>query len=631
MTHSALAAPAGQYPSAVPDTGPFRTVSTGGLRGAVREFLYDPEHTPVPVPVTGRPDLEESVRRAAGLYSGVRRPAPLDYGVVLGEEQLLDGTVALARPFALQWLAEEELADGLWPRGRHPGTLLVLACYDRLDLDPLRALLLAGHRGRERALSVLSGRDAVSVAWTVAKQYALPAPDVTALGLFTGTDRPPRPSGVRVLDDRDIAGADLRAEILGTRWRRIALQGDGQVDRVGLGAFTVCGSGPAVPAPPGLPGPRRAYALPCGTPEDRLVPLDRVEAVEVVISSCGSGPPDGLALCDPTYQLLLGALDGPARTVVSAVCAHDAGRPENVAWIRAALTGADSVDTLNAALAADSYPYPAFMRFGMPGAPGRTPDAPRPREHRPDPLLLATGRRLAALLGSGLLPQQHALRPRLAELARKVDLWVARPAHPADRTPQEIRVALTTDLQSLDHAVAERIAVEPEDALVGYPVYFGDRSLPAPRARETVCHCGRPAQEFTRRGLLPTVLDTVCVVCPRCGEVGHRVPGGPQLLVQAVEEVERGGVLRVRAAVTAARPGPVRLGLFVPPALRADSVVEPVTTRVRASSERVRNVSFRIRLASRTALRAYCCTVFAVQDLAVSTARRHFGVVPRRT
>ncbi|MFD0385335.1 hypothetical protein ACFQ2B_32885 [Streptomyces stramineus] len=361
----------------------FRPVADEELPGAVRAFLDAPDRTPVPVPVSGRADLADSAELASRLYTGTHRPHPLDFGVILGEKELPAGVAELARPLAHHWPAEEELADPAAFLDRYPGTLLLVGAYDRLNLDPVRALLLASYRGREHGLTLLSGRDGASVAWNVAKQYAEPAAGVDALGLFTDTDRPPHLPGVRVFDDRDFERADIQAEILRTRWRRVVFQGHGKDDSVNLGEFTICGRNHTVPARPGLLGPRCAYGLPCYKPEDKLVPLHRVEAVEVVLSACNSGPLADLALYDPKYQLLLNALDGPARTVVSAVSVHDSDRPENVAWMRAALTGADSVDTLNASLVA--HPYPAFMRFGLPAAPGEAPPRPPPPTTGPTP------------------------------------------------------------------------------------------------------------------------------------------------------------------------------------------------------------------------------------------------------
>ncbi|MCK7623768.1 hypothetical protein MUU72_11780 [Streptomyces sp. RS10V-4] len=608
----------------------FRPVSLAELPDAVAEFLAAPDRTRPPVPVEGRPDLADSARLADRLYAGTRMPPPVDTGVLLGEKELPDGTAALARPLARRWVHEDELTgDAAGFAARHPGALLLVGVYDRLTLDPVRALLLATYRGRERALSLLSGRDGASVAWNTAKQYAVAADGIEAVGLFTDTDRPPHLPGVRVYDDRDFARADIQGEILRTRWRRVVFQGHGKDDSVNLGEFTICGRNPVIPAQRGLLGPRCAYGLPCYKPEDKLVPLHRVEAVEVVLSACNSGPLADLALYDPKYQLLLNALDGPARSVVTAVSVHDSDRPENVAWMRAAVTGADSVDTLNASLAG-SHPYPAFMRHGLPADPGRLPAAPRPADHRPDPLVLTTGRRLTALLASGLLGPHNPLRPRLTKLARKADLWAARPTHLADQSPEEIHRSLAADLQSLDHVIAEQISQNPEHEIMNYPAHFGDRSSLDPEVRETRCHCGRPAQEFTRRGLLPYVLDTVCAVCMRCGDVTFRVPDAPALLAYAADEVEQGGVLEVRAVLRTPRPGPVRLGLFVPGYLREDTAVEPAVTKVPVPEGQSRDVRFRLRCAPGTAPQAYYFTVYAVQDLAVSTARRHFGVVPRR-
>ncbi|WP_372411346.1 hypothetical protein [Streptomyces luteireticuli] len=612
-------------------TPPFQAVTWRQLPCTVKEFAESPDRTPIPVPVEGRDDLTTAIELATRLYSGTRTPEPVPTGVVLGAADLPDGVAALARPLAHEWLDEDDLAGHGTGTGTGTGGLLVIGCYDRLTLDPLRSLLLRSYRGAPHALSFLSGRDAASVAWNIAKQYAVPGAGADAVGLFTDTDRPPRPPGVRVFDDRDFERADIRAEILGTHWRRVVFQGHGKDDSVNLGEFTICGLSPAAAARPGLLGPRCSYGLPCYKPEDKLVPLHRVPAVELVLSACNSGPLADLALYDPKYQLLLNALDGPARTIASAVSVHDSDRPENVAWMRAALAGEDSVDALNSSLAG-SHPYPAFMRFGVPHTPSPAAVAVAvASDHSPDPLVLTTARRLTALLASGLLPERHPLRPRLTRLARKTDLWAARPTHPADQAPEEIRASLAADLQSLDHAIAGQVAANPENEIMNYPAHFGDRSRLDPEVHEVVCHCGRPAQEFTRRGLVPYVLDTTCAVCMRCGDVTFRVPDAPRLLAYADDEVVRGGVLEVRAELTAARPGPVRLGLFVPAYLRADTVVEPATTRVKVSQRRVEEVFFRVRFAPDTAPQAYYFTVFAVQDLAVSTARRHFGVVPHRT
>jgi len=605
----------------------FQPVEQIELPHAVQTFLKDPASRQIPLVVTGRPDLTASVELARYLYDATQLPDPVDHAVLLDDPASLpDGLADFVRPLALNWLSSADLDR--FGRDTH-GTLLAVGTYPRLRLDPLRALLHRSYRSPDVGLSFLSGRDWRSLLWNIAKQYARTDSTLIRSGLFTDTDRPTPVAGVHTYDDREFARTDIQAAILDHRWRSVVFQGHGKDDSINLGEFTICGLNPTAPRHPGTLGPRCAYGLPCYKPEDKLVPLNRVRAAEVVLSACNSGPLSDLALYDPRYQLLLNALDGPARTVVSAVSVHDSDRPENMAWMHAAGTCADSVDVLNASLAG-SHPYPAFMRFGLPSARSADRPASKPSDHRPDDLVLTTGTRLTALLTGELLPPQDPLRPRLEKLARKVDQWVARPTSLASQSDREIRASLTADLQSLDHVIAQQVAAAPETELMNYPAYFGDRSRLDEHVDEVVCHCGRPAQRFTRRGLLPHILDTVCVVCLRCGDVVFRVPDAPELQAYAPDEVAAGEVLDVRAQLTAMRPGPVRLGLFVPSYLRDDSVVEPAVTKIKGSDRETREVSFQVHVAPRTAPQAYYFTIFAVQDLAITTARRHFGVVPRQ-
>jgi hypothetical protein len=57
-------------------------------------------------------------------------------------------------------------------------------------------------------------------------------------------------------------------------------------------------------------------------------------------------------------------------------------------------------------------------------------------------------------------------------------------------------------------------------------------------------------------------------------------------------------------------------------------VIDPPSARVKAGPDQEREVAFRVRFAGDTPPQAYYFTAYAVQDLAVSTARRHFGLRP---
>ncbi|MEU7141639.1 hypothetical protein ABZ942_19450 [Nocardia sp. NPDC046473] len=588
---------------------------------AVDDFLDN--ESPIPVWTGERDDLKAGIALAETLYSGSRQPDPVDYGVVLGAQEMDRSLAALAAPLARRWLTAQELLDGL--ETYRDNSVLIVGAYPQLRSALIRPLLLASHDSTMN-LSFLGGRDLNSLAWNIAKQYAETAHGTTEFGLFTDADRPPKSAEVRVFDTRDLDRADIRAEILTRRWRRVVFQGHGKDESINLGFFTICGRNEHVSAQPGAFQPRCAHGWSCYKPADKLITAYEVPAVEVVLSACNSGPLPDLALFDPKYQLMLNALDGPARTVVSAVSVHDSARPENVAWIHGAPREADSVILLNASLA-DCHPYPAFMRFGMPGAASSTP---APAVKAPDELVLQTGRRLTSMLAGHLLPHNHVLRPRLATLARKVDDWAARSTDLADQPPAVIRTALASDLASLDYLIAGHVAANPESEIMRYPAYFGNRSSIDPNPETFTCHCGNPAQRFVKRGLLPYTLDTICGVCMRCGDVTFQVPESPDLLVYAEDVIEQGETLDVRLQLTAPRKGTVHVGLFVPTYVRMHCVVEPALTKVRVRAESPCDVDFRITVSNSAPPHFFYMVGFAVQDLAITTARRHFGVLPGR-
>lgn len=186
-------------------------------------------------------------------------------------------------------------------------------------------------------LALLTGRDAASLAWFTAKQYAVTAPGVAELGLFTATDRPVAIEGVRVFDERRLEAEDIQPQVLDPLWRRVMFQGHGKDDSINLAEFTLCGLSEAAPRHPDLLGPRCAYGPDCYKPKDKLIPLHEVRAAEIVLSSCNSAPLADAVVYDPKYQLMLNAIDGTAKDVVAALTVHDSDRPENDAWMRAVL------------------------------------------------------------------------------------------------------------------------------------------------------------------------------------------------------------------------------------------------------------------------------------------------------
>jgi hypothetical protein len=161
-----------------------------------------------------------------------------------------------------------------------------------------------------------------------------------------------------------------------------------------------------------------------------------------------------------------------------------------------------------------------------------------------------------------------------------------------------------------------------------FPTYFGERSVAdAPAVLDTPCACGRALAAYRRRGRVPTITDTVQVVCARCGDVANSLADSAKLTVKAPSEVLAGGTLHVVVEAEAQRAGTVNLGIVLPVYL--DARVGPVLRRVEASrpGERV-HAEFTVGTAPGATPQAYYFCPYAVQDLGISVSRVHFTLGP---
>lgn len=595
-----------------------------------------PGLSPVPVWVGPRRDLADAVTLAAGLYTGTRRPPVCDLGVVVGDA--VPGEVRrLARPLAREWLGEgEPSADPVDPAdlANTKGSLLVVGCHADLGAAVLRPVLEAAYlRGRD--VFLLTGRDPHSLAWATAKQYA-DAGQEGVTGLFTELDGLPLPTRARYFDTRTMDTADIRSEVLGRAWKRILFNGHGTDDSINLGQFTVCGLSPTATATAAtgagavpLSAPRCAHGLGCYKPTEKLIPVHRVRAAEIVLSGCDSGPLVDLASYDPAYQLFLNAIDGPAQTVVAALSMHQSGRVENVAWLDSATRGGSTARVLNASLR-DIHPYPTFVQAGLPSSgypPGAGLPVPPADGAEVRALVRTASTRLQGLLTTTLLAPGHPLRGRLERLAEKVEASATRLVMGSATERGVLLRELEPDLQSLDHALAERIAANPDDDVMEFPRFFGHRSsVDDEDVSLTPCLCGRPGWRYLRRGFTARVPDTVAVGCLRCGPIGYSFAGAVTLRASAEAAVEAGGTLRIEAEVESARGGVAQVGVFVPGELRAS--VGPPLHRVRLRPGVPRRVVFDVTPHPVSAPQEYHYTAFGVQDLGIALIRRHFGLRP---
>ncbi|MEV7866770.1 hypothetical protein AB0P17_11840 [Streptomyces sp. NPDC088124] len=587
--------------------------------GAAVTRFADSVTSPVPVWTGTRDDLLEGVALAEDVYVARRAVRPCATGVVLGDA-LPEPVLRAARPLARSWVTDVADLPG-------SGSVLVVGAYPQLTAGALRPLVDATHRS-SRNLFLLTGRDAHSVSWMIAKQYA--APDARGpVGMFSALDAASPVPGVEWFGADDIRHRDIQGLALDRVWRRLFFHGNGTEDQLHLGEFTVCGLSPAGERAPGRQGPKCAFGLGCVKPEDKLVPARAVRAAELVLANCFSGPLAGHGAYDPKYLGLLAAVDGTAQTVVATLFACDAQRPELLAWLGAPGRGS-AARSLNDRLA-DINPYPAFVQVGLQAPAADEPEAPGgdggEGRAAAQSYLREVGGRLSGLLDSGLTPRDHPLRPRLRPLAETVLRDTVRTVTGSAPEREAALAAVAKEVTSLDLALAQRFAKHRDDPVFDFSTYFGERSVAAERTvLDAACACGGPLDGYLHRGVVPQVTDTVRGVCARCGDVYNALAGAPLLRVGAPLGGAPGTSVTVRVEAVGRRAGTVNLGIVPSPTIRVR--VRPTLRRVEVFAGQPARAEFTVEIERDAVPQLYCLLPFAVHDLGIAVSRVYFTVAP---
>jgi hypothetical protein len=177
--------------------------------------------------------------------------------------------------------------------------------------------------------------------------------------------------------------------------------------------------------------------------------------------------------------------------------------------------------------------------------------------------------------------------------------------------------------------MASAVMKNPEDDVMNYEKYFADRSVLEVNITHSVpCSCGNKAIRYKRKGIVPSVLNTDAVICFRCGDKQFFMSGGPFIDTSGATKVNAGGSLSISVKVIANESGPVHVGWFVPVYIRDNISEQPVLKKknLKAGEEAV--FEFDLKFTPEIPAQAYYVTAFCVQNLAVSTSREHFQVLP---
>jgi len=588
-----------------------------------RRFCYDFPTEAIPVFTGERDDLVSTVANATRYYVSVESPAKADLGINIADEETSECFTHFLPFFAEEWIRATDVCFNCI--GRTYQSVIVFGLYRDLTWKNIKDLLFFCYRTKKQ-LYFISGRDIHSLSWMVAKQFSRWTDKIKSIGVFTsGSLDVCRIDNLYSFDYNKLKSVNIQAELLRKKWKSILLQGHGKDDSVNLRDFTICGRNPVVQPAENSLAPRCGHsAQHCYKDESKLIPVQEIITENMVLSGCNSAPIAGLGLYDPKYLLLLAAIDGYAKHITAALSIHSSNYPENDNWVRLIATGEIcGADLLNESLRA-CHPFPAFWQFG-----GRLPNWPDisglPRE--PDSRLLAIIDRSHSYEVSAFLTDKHPTRRSLKKFNKKMNATLKRKNRYIDGlTEQRISREIYHHTENMDKLIASHIREDPENGMILYESYYADRSLlDYESVCETPCSCGHSAVRYERKGIVNAILDTVAVICLRCGDKQSYLKGGPVVFVDSPDSIASGQSLDFQVSAIPAQSGKLFFGCFVPPYIRQFVVENP--NIISKKCNRGDKISFEmsLRFSESIPAQAYYFTVFAVQDLAIGSCREHFG------
>ncbi|MFC7488554.1 hypothetical protein ACOCJ7_08355 [Knoellia sp. CPCC 206453] len=592
----------------------------------VDEFLREANAhvlgAPVPVLTEDRADLLESLTAAQDLYELDSTVPRSGTAVVLG----LDGEVRTAVE-ALLAKRVEVLRDSIEAYAVEPvGDLIVVAPYPQLDHGILdRARVTAQATGATARL--ITGRDAASLTWLLAKQMVRRRDTLVRSAVVSGTANLPLDQGdVVVIGSRDVETEPVDQLLLGQAWRQVVFHGHGTEDSINLGEFTVCGRNDAVADVAATTvRPKCGYGLGCYKSDDTLISLARLRASHVVMASCCNATFAPNRLYGAKYLLLLNGIDGVAQSLLVSPMVHDADHAELASWLPA-MRRQELVASGPAM--SDIHPFTPFVNIGLPPTPGE-PVAPTTLDLPDTTRVSELSTTVQGLLSSGLLSASHPMHKGLLALARKIESEMARGVRGTADRWAEFTTSLRADVQSLDLRIAKGIARDPEDPILDFPQYFGDRSEVDPdTVADVTCMCGLEAVEWKRRPLLGHLLVTTAMVCPRCGDVRFSTPGAPDVSVTMPTDLTAGDAIPGQLTLSSPTDRVVHVGMFVPRYMR-EAYPTPAPIKVKIRGGESATVELVLAAHEDVTPQAYYATAYAVSDLSLVTVRQRFAIHPR--
>ncbi|CAN7536155.1 hypothetical protein [Rossellomorea sp. LjRoot5] len=589
---------------------------------AMEEFVGEADPTVIPVFVKGRNDLEESIRLSRSLYDERKNPNKVDVGIRLSPHEDIEMFSSLESSFADNWYELKDLID----LDLEKKSVVVMGLYKDFKYDNLKRFIFKCYQEKIQ-VSYLIGRDTSSLSWLCAKQFLKESKGMDN-GLLTHrkinqslkTEMINIAEELLIYDKAIVKKHDMQLELLENNWSKLILHGHGKEDNINFEDYTICGRNDEVVNKHNI-FPRCGYCeQSCFKDDQKLIPLNRVKAANVIMASCNNGPFADMALYDDKFNLLLNAIDSPAQNITAAVTIQDSDLLElkrlvdftNPNWNPARIIN-DSLDYMQ--------PFPSMIEVGLPV----TKDTIDIDIIEPSNRIIRTLERAQKYYTNDFIDENHSLKKLLPNFINKGNQYVLRGQYGLDaKEKRQIENNWKQKIQALNDIIANTIMEDPDDPIMEFDGYNVYRSkVDVETIHPHLCNCGQEGLSYFYKGHSSQTFDLKMEFCFRCGDKSIGMAGGPKIAVDVTPDFKVGERIKGVCTITPEEEGEIMVGWFVPNYIKEHLIGEPTLKRFKNKSKEAFEVELEFEFRNDIPAQGYYFTVFTVQNLGI-TINRHF-------
>lgn len=591
----------------------------------VEEFLGSAFQASIPVLVKDRKDLEESIRISESIYKEKKNPNKVDVGIRLSPVESIGIFSSFEKSFADEWHDFQEMKD----LNLEKKSVVVIGLYEEFKFDSLKEFVFKCYQEKVQ-VSYLIGRDESSLSWLCAKQFLK---EVSGLdnGLLTHrkinhsikTEMVDIAEDLLIYDKAILKKHDMQAELLENNWSKLILHGHGKEDNINFEDYTICGRNDQLTNKTNIL-PRCGYCeQSCFKDDQKLVPLNRVKAANVIMASCNNGPFSDLALYDDKFNLLLNAIDGTAQNITAAVTIQDSDLLElkrlvsftNPNWNPARIIN-DSLDYMQ--------PFPSMVEIGLP-VNKNTIDI---EVIEPSNRIIRTLERAQKYYTNDFIDENHSLKKLLPSFINKGNQYLLRGQYGLDaKEKRNIENNWKQKIQALNDIIGNTIIENPDDPILEFDGYNVYRSkVDAETITPNLCNCGHEGLSYLYKGHSSHTFDLKMEFCFRCGDKSIGMAGGPKISVDVTSDLKAGEKIKGVCKITPEEDGEILFGWFVPGYIKEYLIGEPSLKRFKNKNKEEIEVELDFQFSEDIPAQGYYFTVFTVQNLGI-TINRHFFTI----